>query len=250
MNEQEENGLTLEGLAQRLEALEGENAALRKELTEQRGSDTPRDGEEAPASEELAGQLSRRSLLSKAGAATLGAVAAGTLLNPREAEAAPCTCPPVPRHLGERHFTKVIVESPASQPKDAVVATGVIGVRGHSSTNGQAGVYGENTANKGPGVVGKGVIGVRGESRIPTQAGVYGYHATRSGPGVAGRGQWGGLFEGNLAPLLLIPGANLGKPTTGLHDKGELYLDSAGELFVCTAKGNPGTWRRVTTTPA
>src|SRR5215216_3762729 len=93
MDGQEDNGLTLQELAQRLERLErenervrSENAELLKELTELRGSQTPREGD-APASEEFAGRVSRRSLLSKAGAAALGAVAAGTLLNPHEAKA-------------------------------------------------------------------------------------------------------------------------------------------------------------------
>ena len=39
-----DNGLTLEGLAQRLEALERENARLRDEVATFRGSDTGRDG--------------------------------------------------------------------------------------------------------------------------------------------------------------------------------------------------------------
>jgi hypothetical protein len=38
------NGLTLEGLAHRLEALEHENARLRDEVATSRGSDTGRDG--------------------------------------------------------------------------------------------------------------------------------------------------------------------------------------------------------------
>ncbi len=93
----EGNGLSLEGLAQRLEALERENTELRSkvaslegsgthrdELAEKRGSNTRRSGE---AALEFEGQVSRRSLLSKAGAAAVAAVAAGTLMYPRQARA-------------------------------------------------------------------------------------------------------------------------------------------------------------------
>ena len=71
----ENNGLTLEGLAQRLETLERENAELRSkvaalegsgprrdELAEKRGSDTRRS-EEAAEALAFDGQVSRRSLL-------------------------------------------------------------------------------------------------------------------------------------------------------------------------------------------
>jgi hypothetical protein len=94
----EDNGLSLQGLAQRLETLErenermrseseqmrSENTELRREVSALRGSDTHRDGE--PVSE-FEGQVSRRALLSKAGAAAVAAMAAGTLLGTRQAKA-------------------------------------------------------------------------------------------------------------------------------------------------------------------
>src|SRR3954453_243437 len=67
MSEQEGDRLSLEELAQRLEALRREN--------EQRRS-------------EFEGRMSRRAFLSRAGVAAVGAVAAGTLLDRREAKAA------------------------------------------------------------------------------------------------------------------------------------------------------------------
>src|SRR5215208_2667823 len=79
----EDNGPTLEGLAQRLEALERENASLREQLSVLRGSEAPRDGERESGFE---GQVSRKALLSKAAAAAVAATA-GTLLSPREARA-------------------------------------------------------------------------------------------------------------------------------------------------------------------
>jgi GH25 family lysozyme M1 (1,4-beta-N-acetylmuramidase) len=67
MSEQEGDRLSLEGLARRLEAPRRENEQVRSEFE---------------------GRMSRRAFLGKAGAAAVGAVAAGTLLDRREAEAA------------------------------------------------------------------------------------------------------------------------------------------------------------------
>ena len=47
---------------------------------------------------------------------------------------------------------------------------------------------------------------------------------------------------------MLMPKGSAGKPTTGSHTKGELYMDSGATLFVCTRGGTPGTWRKFTTT--
>ena len=49
---------------------------------------------------------------------------------------------------------------------------------------------------------------------------------------------------------LLVPKDTTGKPTSGAHAKGEIYLDSVASIFVCTKGGTPGTWRKVTTTSA
>jgi hypothetical protein len=71
----EDNGLSLEGLAHRLETLERENAQLRHKVATLEGSGTSWS-EQVPASESD-GRVSRRALLSKAGAAAVAAVAAG-----------------------------------------------------------------------------------------------------------------------------------------------------------------------------
>jgi predicted PolB exonuclease-like 3'-5' exonuclease len=55
-------------------------------------------------------------------------------------------------------------------------------------------------------------------------------------------------FNGNSFDL--VPGTTVGRPTTGQHNKGEIFLDQEGTLFVCVADGTPGTWRRVMTEPA
>jgi hypothetical protein len=65
--------------------------------------------------------------------------------------------------------------------------------------------------------------------------------------GESGSG-YGGLFRGGTAQLRLVPGATRGKPTSGSHLKGEIYMDSASALFVCAKGGTPGTWKKVSTT--
>jgi len=90
MSEQKGGRLSLEELARRLEALRRENEQMRSENAELRGeasagSDRRRGKEIASGFE---GRMSRRAFLGKAGAAAVGAVAAGTLLDQREAEAA------------------------------------------------------------------------------------------------------------------------------------------------------------------
>ena len=413
------NGLTLEGLAhrletqaQKLEALEhenermrSENSELRDEVSALRGSGT-RGGEMAvlrgsdttrrtgQAASEFAGRVSRRSLLSKAGAAAVAAVAAGTLLGTREAKASHFATSLIEADLIRTHFidaasatgfpamsawtssnTDAALSATNAGSKPAIRADnaggghgvlslatngtgvegrGVIGVWGLSVHGGQAGVYGQHINEAGPGVVGDangsdyagvlgrnsdgtgvwgrssktgyggvygqhtgtagygmvgdgkgqtgaGVLGrnsggegVRGEGSTQAEvagvrglgktgvwgstgvlgySGVYGQHTGSagfglvgdgtgstgagvlgrdpSGPGIEGRAsKYGGKFAGNQAQLMLVPKSTTGKPTSGAHSKGEVYMDSAGTLFVCTAGGTPGTWRKVTTTAA
>ena len=366
----EGNGLTLQGLAQRLEALQRENAqnaerletqaqglqtlqrenaevweevtalrasgTRRSEAAELRGSDTSRDGESAS---EVEGRVSRRSLLSKAGAAAVAAMAAGTLMYPRPANA---------DHFGpginvdcvwahsDGVNVAVLGEAPdgygvQGKGRWGVRGDGVdTGVWGRASTGGHSGVYGEHIGTSGYGVVGdgkgdaagvlgrnpnatgvrgEGVIGVWGQTSTTGEAAVYarhngfgpgvvadgwganhaailgrnpdgtavwgktsktgygsvyGEHTGTSGYGVVGDGKgesgagvlgrnnsgYGGQFEGGKAQLKLKPSSTRGKPTTGTHAKGEIYMDSAGTLFVCTAGDGStvGTWKRVNTT--
>jgi hypothetical protein len=96
------------------------------------------------------------------------------------------------------------------------------------------GVWGESAS-------GTGVYGFSGPYQTgaapPAATGVYGESAS----GI------GGYFKGGRAQLKLEPKATIGKPASGSHSKGEIYMDSKGSLFVCSASGTPGTWRKVTT---
>jgi len=290
----QENGLTLAGLAQRLETLERENAELRDEVAELRSPDTRQSGD-GEATSEFEGRVSRGALLSKAGAAAVAAVAAGSLLNTREAQA---------NHFGggfvgdfvrtHRVISEAESASQNTPPIDGantsttlpavrgrntgagsagVKGDGQTGVWGSSSAAGFSGVYGEHTG-QGYGVVGDGNgasnAGVLGRNSSGNgvigegKTGVFGrVSASRTeGTGVKGEGKgtvfagvfginpdgYGGDFSGGKAQLRLRPGSPpAGKPTTGTHGQGELYMDSSANQFVCTVTGTPGTWRRIQT---
>ena len=63
-------------------------------------------------------------------------------------------------------------------------------------------------------------------------------------------GRLGLVAAGSNAQMLLAGGGPeypMEPPTTrtDTHDKGELYFDRNGTLWVCTADGTPGTWSRI-----
>ena len=104
--------------------------------------------------------------------------------------------------------------------KAQLVGSGDPGVEGIGTSNGAVGVRGLMKS----GLDGIGVLGIgRGDAFF----------------GVQGEGQNGVVGNGTR-----------GRPTSGSHQKGEIYLDSAGAIFVCARSGTPGTWRKVTTTSA
>src|SRR5215208_616061 len=89
-----------------------------------------------------------------------------------------------------------------------------------------------------------------GRNPVDDGDGINGVATNASGVRGSSNSLYGGLFQGGKAPLKLQPSHTGGRPTTGQHTKGELFMDSGGALFVCTADGTPGTWRRFTTTSA
>jgi hypothetical protein len=100
------------------------------------------------------------------------------------------------------------------------------------------------------GVVGSSNVqfGVHGKSA--SNAGVVG--TSTSGHGVIGSSTkgYGAEFSGGRAPLRLYPKTTPGRPTTGSHQKGEIYMDVDGLLYVCVVGGTPGRWMMVTMTAA
>src|SRR5262249_54492914 len=74
-------------------------------------------------------------------------------------------------------------------------------------------------------------------------SGLYGY-GVNGATGMTGNSTTGigAVLTGGLAPLRLTPSGATGAPTADAHTAGELYVDSQGDLFYCTAAGTPGTW--------
>ncbi|MFN8595513.1 MAG: hypothetical protein U0559_18180 [Anaerolineae bacterium] len=75
--------------------------------------------------------------------------------------------------------------------------------------------------------------------------GVYG--ASPDGTGVTGisNNGIGGEFSGGTAQLRLVPGVTAGPPTGSSHLTGELYLDSNGDLYLCTSGGVGAKWAKL-----
>jgi hypothetical protein len=136
----------------------------------------------------------------------------------------------------------------------------------HSSIHGQRGsggravdasaVLGTTDDTKGAGVSGSalntvGVFGLSGNESGPGVeiAGVVGTSSTVTGVAGSSGQNYGGHFVGGLAPILLEPASNSGRPRSGTHRRGELYVDSQGALFFCIADGTPGTWCQVQLSP-
>jgi len=269
------SGPTLEGLAERLEALERENATLRRKVATLENSETEQGAE--PTSDAAEEKVSRRALLGKAAAAAVAATAAGTLLNPREARAETFSSVSSNSFVKANTYVQAlqVIAQTDSQFENAVAVLGTnlelgAGVRGDGGHNGVRGI----AANAdGYGVEGSGDTGVHGHTTKTGYSGVYGLHKGTLGFGVVGDGtgtggsgvlgrnaqgtgvearasRYGGKFDGSRSQLVLVPKTSTGRPTTSTHAKGEIYMDSAGTLFVCTKGGTSGTWRKVTTTAA
>jgi hypothetical protein len=271
-------------------ALRHENAHLRSLVSPQpRPIDcsTPSTLPESPTTPDI---VSRRRVLLQAASVAAGALAVGTMLDQRTHEASASHGSDIDANLVLAHRVRVTTDTDtdgvlASTNTEGDISAGVtgintgtgpgvigsasngtgalgmglIGIMGRSSTPDYGAAYGLHTDN-GYGVVGdghgtttSGVLGrntlgegVRGEGKT----GVRG--KSPSGTGVVGDGGtgYGGTFRGTRAQVRLSPTARTGKPTTGYHQTGELYLDKTGTLYICTVSGTPGTWRRVSTTTA
>jgi hypothetical protein len=53
------------------------------------------------------------------------------------------------------------------------------------------------------------------------------------------------VFAGGGGRILQEP-RGPGAPTVGDFSAGEMIRDAAGDMYICVAKGTPGTWRKVT----
>ncbi len=146
---------------------------------------------------------------------------------------------------------------------------------GGDLTNGvRTGVYGRTAFSAAPaGLGGQGVFGGAGGSTENTYAsgfnfgvvgtgpdsgyGVFGYCPTGAGStGVLGRADAGtGVVASSSTGISLCvrDGGRIlqqlratGAPTSGTFNVGEMIRDGLGDMYICTAGGTPGTWRKVT----
>ena len=128
------------------------------------------------------------------------------------------------------------------------------GIIGLASGEGQVAVYGQSSGGSASSI--QGVTGVNDND------GVFGLdYSSGGGVGVAGESDNGlgvqgessnGIgvsAQGGRAPLYLVPATSTGPPTTGLHDRGEVVVDSEGDIYVCTYLGEPGAWGLVSVGP-
>jgi len=101
-------------------------------------------------------------------------------------------------------------------------------------------------ANRTAGTWAAGVVAL-GDEAVVARGTTMGVDATANGTAVAGvsHNEVGGFFAGKEAPIRLAAAVTAGAPTSGVHHRGELYVDSNGLLFYCTADGTPGTWHQV-----
>ena len=98
------------------------------------------------------------------------------------------------------------------------------------------------------GVFGLGLHGVWGQGIGPVGKAVGVLGEAEDGIGVEGLGQGDGIgvwAMGGRAPLFLQPTVTKGPPTSGGHAKGELMVDTKGDLYLCKRSGSPGTWKLI-----
>jgi hypothetical protein len=210
-----DDGLTLGGLAQRLETLERENERMRSENTELRHEVAAlRDPDISRAVESAAGlegRVSRRALLSKAGTAAVAAMAAGMFLNPREAKAHDLN-PPIDAENILTHWIW------AANHRDPATPA----VRAEQQAGGTKGAVEGTHSGSGPGVRGHsaGDTGVEGISASLSGIGVEGIAQGSNGTGVMGTGRYGVWGESNQAGFYGVFGRNTNVDGTGVRGQG------------------------------
>jgi hypothetical protein len=231
MSEHEYNGLTLEGLSQRLEALtqrlealehenervRSENTTLRHDVAALKGLGTERTRESVPA---LEGRVSWRSLLRNAGAA---AGAAGRFLKMREAKAHN-----LDESISADRITTHHIEAESHGGSNCVDG------RINSNTNRAVAVFGLNNGT---------APAVRATNTASTGVAVDGTASSGNGVGVGVRGTVGrvqDVAEDSIAGVL-------GRNPTGTGVQGEGSIEAENVAGV-RGLGKTGVWGSSSTT--
>ena len=113
---------------------------------------------------------------------------------------------------------------------------------GEANSRARSGVYGLNHYSGDP-------HGRDVRQAGHTSYGVTGHADDVDGIGVRGMSKhgYGATLQGGRAPLRLLPAETEGAPLSGLHEMGELFADSKGDLFFCKVTGLPDTcvWQKI-----
>jgi len=246
-----------EQILERLAALEAENATSKVTVADLTTTGPGATGQ--LASTVLDESVSRRGLFRRLGAAMAagaGLALGGTVLRPDTAAAAEGA------FTGSDSVPALTVDQTGTG--DGIRSLTASGPGLNSQSQDSVGVFGvSHTKNGILGLAfGTGLNGVMGKTSSATSSGVYGENDA-GGYGVAGRsneadgtGVWGDSLSGigvkatgGRAPLLLVPSASVGAPSSGSHTKGEICIDSNGVLWLCTVGdgNNVGTWAQAIT---
>ncbi|MGC4111691.1 MAG: hypothetical protein QM747_14980 [Nocardioides sp.] len=122
-------------------------------------------------------------------------------------------------------------------------ATGVltVGTTAGVDATSAAGIAIKATSTSGRGVVSTSSSGTAVDATSTSGVGVRG--AGQTGVSGSSANGVGGVFQGDAAAVRLVPRPAKGHPTSGHHQRGELVVDNAGTLWLCTKPGSPGKWK-------
>lgn len=151
------------------------------------------------------------------------------------------------------HYRCVVAGTPGTWRKDVVL--------GDSNNSGRATTYLDSAATVEGATL---IVGNSAVAANHSASAVFGSvsHSGNASPGVMGMtaGSGAGVrgralnasgvgmqADGGRAQLLLVPADTAGPPRAGNHVVGEVFVDSAGEHYICAGAGTPGLWRKVAT---
>jgi hypothetical protein len=215
---------------------------------------TPATGIAAPPTSEPPqpsdAPVDRRRLIGRAGTVALGAVLGGTAISVASASPAAAASGTFDSSTSEPALTATTSGTgPAIRAVSTASAAALV-VEGAATFDDEVRIGMSDSAPK-PGIA----LWTEGTGAgVFASGAAWGVHGASEGVGVFGHGGNGyGMLAAGAAAQLLLSGPGSGYPDmvpprtrTDEHEAGEIYLDDAQSLWLCTAAGTPGTWVRIT----
>lgn len=147
--------------------------------------------------------------------------------------------------VAEGRSGAAVIASSTGSGTDAVRATNSGGGHAIRGFVGNAPASTGITASAVVGEAGGTARGVLGRSSAGTAV----HGKSNSGIALAANSAtgYGAALQGGRAPLRLTPSTKTGAPTSGAHNLGEFWVDSAGHLYYCThaGTGTGATWKQL-----